>query len=183
MLTLAEAAKALGIPDDAIQGLLGGILSLGANHGMPKQDLGGTEFRGYDTGAIGGNMPGNLTDPTTRIYDTAGMPNPTLPTQRAGETADDYINRLHDMGFGQADIHDALAGNWMQGDMVVRDPNAGYLFANQVNQPGQDYHINPDGTRQYYPPGGGGAGGGNGGAAGGGSGIPGMFDWSSLFRS
>lgn len=157
--TIADAARELGLSPEDLAGLGLGMGAFDKGH-APKQDLGGINFRGYDINALGGNEPGHLHDPSAGIYDTAGMPLPTLAARQFGESWDDYATRLHDLGFSMADIggQSGPAG-WMQGGNVVRG-DGGYHFGNFAG-PGEDtgrgFTIAPDGTRRYYS--GGGAGG------------------------
>jgi hypothetical protein len=92
----------------------------------------GTGERGYDTGFLDRGTPGWTHDPTTGILNTAGMPGATPGARRSGETADDYITRLHDQGMDMESIIGMMNG-WGTGN-VVRRPGAGgddsYGFAN-----------------------------------------------------
>lgn len=140
-LSVAEAARQLGLDPKTINDLIAGVSGSGVAAGnVPeggprgRYDFGQNDFLGYDTNMLSMNAPGTLRDPSFGVYDTSGMPNPTPFMKNPGETSDDYMTRLHDAGFGMDDIGKLMSmqsgwGGW--GTVVGNQGGGGYHFANQ----------------------------------------------------
>jgi hypothetical protein len=118
-------------------------------------------YTGVNTNNLGRGTPGWVEDPTAGVVDTSGMPLPTIPAPRPGESFDQYQTQLHDLGYSQDSIASIVGrygfnpgatygvptpgggpltqpGGWGWGTgPVVRGPD-GYTFANDpsVNSPG-----------------------------------------------
>lgn len=91
-------------------------------------------FRGYDPGFIGKGTPGWTRDPSLGIMNTAGFPRQTPRAQDAGESMDEYMTYLHDIGYDQESIL-GLLNKWGAGE-VMRDPFTGELnFGNLIREP------------------------------------------------
>jgi hypothetical protein len=122
---------------------------LGARPAPRQSDPLNQGYKGVDTTNLDRGTPGYVQDSTTGIQDTAGMPMGTLPAPKPGESYQDYMTQLHDLGYSQDSIASIVGRygfgpgptgpgpggegwNWGTGP-VMRGAN-GYGFANQ--QPG-----------------------------------------------
>jgi hypothetical protein len=65
--------------------------------------------------------PGWLSDPTTGVVDTAGMPRATPTAPLPGQSWDDYLNQLSDQGFGLNDLMNFIGGGYG----YTRNPDSG----------------------------------------------------------
>jgi len=105
------------------------------------------DYRGVDTSNLDRGTPGYVQDPTTGIQDTAGMPMGTLPAPKPGESYQDYMTQLHDLGYSQDSIASIVGRygfgpgpvgpgpsgeGWNWGTGPVMRGDTGYQFANQA---------------------------------------------------
>lgn len=101
--------------------------------------------------------PGWVEDDVLNIRNTGGMPLPTLPAPRPGESQADYMNRVSDLGYGPDTLSSILGPygfsqrpqvgpegpeqgyEWGWGTGPVMRDDEGYRFANQGRErPGID---------------------------------------------
>ncbi len=91
-------------------------------------------FRGYDPGFLDKGTPGWTRDPSLGILNTAGMPRQTPRSKEGGESLDEYMTYLHDLGYDNESIL-GLLNKWGAGE-VMRDPFTGDLgFSNLIKEP------------------------------------------------
>jgi hypothetical protein len=134
-----------GRPTDLIGGP--GALTSGFRNGI---------FGGVDTNYLDMGTPGGwIRDPSFGTMNTSGFPTQTVPAPRPGESFDSYMTRLHDAGFGNADIGNLVgpggfnneSGEWQWDGWgtgpVVRGED-GYTFARQGSPAAGGITTKPD---------------------------------------
>lgn len=97
------------------------------------------DYHGVDTSNVDRGAPGWMPDPTTGIQDTAGLPLPTLPAPKPGESYQDYMTQLHDAGFSSDAIASVMGAHGFQPGApggTYQAPAAGGGPLVQPDQPG-----------------------------------------------
>lgn len=121
---------------DVLNQLFGNVPSLTSRNPLSGTRDNVTGGVGYDTGYTFRGTPGWMSDPTTGIRNTAGMPLPTAPARSQFGTDDEYIGALHDLGYDMESII-GMMNPWGTGG-VVRGSD-GYMFANDPNAQDSPY--------------------------------------------